>query len=332
LKGYYQKLEMNKEIIKEITKKIKESKKIAITSHLRPDGDSICTSIALSLMFEQLGKEVKLMNKDKTPFPFESFPLTKKIKIGQIKGENFDLVILLECADVSRSGQRGISDNFLINIDHHHSNNHYANINWVEPKISAVGEMAFYLGKELGVKFTPDISTYLYAAIASDTGSFQFSNTTADALEVCSKLIRYGAEPIEINEILFAQNTPEKIKLMGQVLSTLEINYGGKIALITMYKKFLDRLKIKELDTEEITTLVRSIKGVEIVVFFKQMDHTKFRVSLRSKGRLNAATLAERFGGGGHFHAAGFSITGEYSKIVENVLEGVIDFIEEEKL
>ncbi len=322
---------MKKEIIKKIADKIKKSKKIAITSHLRPDGDSICTSIALSLMFEQLGKKVELINKDKTPFPFDAFPLVSKIKIGQINGEDFELIILLECADVSRSGQEGISSNFLINIDHHHSNNFYANLNWVEPNLSAVGEMAFYLGQELGIKFTPEIATYLYAAIASDTGSFQFSNTTADALEVCSRLIRFGADPIKINEILFAQNTPEKVKLLGEVLSTLKINYSGKIASITLFKKFLDNLEIKELDTEEITTLVRSIKGVEIVVFFKQMDDSRFRVSLRSKGRLNAASLAERFGGGGHFHAAGFSISGKYHKVVEDVISKVINFIEEKQ-
>jgi len=323
---------MRKEIIKEIAEKIKKSKKIAITSHLRPDGDSICTSIALSLMFEQLGKEVDLINKDNTPVPFNNFPLSKRIKIGQIKGEDYDLIILLECADVSRSGQEYIDKNFLINIDHHHSNNYYANLNWVEPKLSAVGEMAFYLGEELEIKFTPEIATYLYAAIASDTGSFQFSNTTAEALEICSKLIRMGANPTEINEILFAQNPPEKIKLLGQVLSTLELSYNGKIAYITMFRKYLEDLNIKELDTEDITTLVRSIRGVEIVVFFKQTGDSKYRVSLRSKGRINAASLAERFGGGGHFHAAGFSISGEYENVVENVISKVIDFIREEEI
>jgi phosphoesterase RecJ-like protein len=322
---------MKKEIIKKIAEKIKNSKKIAITSHLRPDGDSICTSIALSLMFEQLGKDVDLINKDNTPFPFNGFPLSQKIKIGQIKGKNYDLIILLECADVSRSGQKNINENFLVNIDHHHSNNYYANLNWVEPKLSAVGEMAFYLAEELGIKLTTEIATHLYAAIASDTGSFQFSNTTAEALEICSKLIRFGANPIEINEILFAQNPPEKIKLLGQVLSTLELSYKGKIAYITMFREFLSNLEVKELDTEEITTLVRSIKGVEIVVFFKQMGDSRYRVSLRSKGRINAASLAERFGGGGHFHAAGFSISGEYKTVVESVISKVTDFVKEKE-
>ncbi|MCP2520280.1 bifunctional oligoribonuclease/PAP phosphatase NrnA [Candidatus Aminicenantes bacterium AC-335-A11] len=323
---------MRKDILKKIAEKVRKSEKIAITSHLRPDGDSICTSIALALMFEQLGKHVDLINKDNTPIPFNYFPLSEKIKIGQIRGENYDLIILLECADVSRSGQEYINNNFLINIDHHHSNSYYADLNWVEPASSAVGEMAFYLGEELEIKLTPEIATYLYAAIASDTGSFQFSNTTAEALEICSQLIRAGANPIEINEILFAQNPPEKIKLLGQVISTLKLSSDGKIAYITMFKKFLDDLKIKELDTEDITTLVRSIKGVEIVVFFKQMGDSRFRVSLRSKGRINAASLAERFGGGGHFHAAGFSISGEYENVVKNVISKVADYIKEREL
>lgn len=99
-----------------------------------------------------------------------------------------------------------------------------------------------------------------------------------------------------------------------------------------MFRKYLEDLNIKELDTEDITTLVRSIRGVEIVVFFKQTGDSRYRVSLRSKGRINAASLAERFGGGGHFHAAGFSISGEYRNVVENVISKVIDFIKEKEI
>ncbi|MFQ6083277.1 MAG: bifunctional oligoribonuclease/PAP phosphatase NrnA [Candidatus Aminicenantia bacterium] len=323
---------MNKEIVKKISDRIKNSENIAITSHLRPDGDSICTGIALALMFEQLGKRAEVINKDNTPFPFDAFPLAEKIKIGQINKREFALIILLECADVSRSGQENIEGTFLINIDHHHSNSFYAGIDWVDAQASAVGEMAFYLGEKLEIEFTPEIATYLYAAIASDTGSFQFSNTTANALEICSKLIRLGAEPIKINEILFNNNTPQKIKLLGRVLATLEINRSGKVASITLFRKFLEDLKIQELDTEDITTLARSIQGIEIVLFFKQMDDNKFRVSLRSKGRINAAYLAEMFGGGGHFHAAGFSISGEYQTVVNTVTSKVAEFLKNKKI
>jgi phosphoesterase RecJ-like protein len=302
-----------------ITQKILESQRIAITSHLRPDGDSICTSLALAFMGELLSKDVEVINKDKTPFPLNNIPDIEKIKIGQIPAQGFDLVILLECANVSRSGQDSLNDYFKINIDHHHSNDYYADINWVDQEASAVGEMVYTLGEKLNIEFNPQIANHLYCAIVSDTGSFQFSNTSARSFDVCHKLIEYGASSIQIAELLFNNNSPEKIKLLGNVLSTLQMNQKGNIATITMFKKFQDSLRLKEVDTEDITTLARSIKGVRMVLFFKEIGKNTFRVSLRSKGTASAAFVSEHFGGGGHIHAAGFTVKGEYEKLLEQI-------------
>lgn len=314
-----------------ISQKILESKRIVITSHLRPDGDSICTSLGLAFIGKLLGKKTEIINKENTPFPFNYFPDAERIKIGQIYPQKFDIVILLECANVSRSGQKNLDNYFKINIDHHYSNDYYADINWVDPKASAVGEMAYLLGKKLKIKFTPRIAHHLYAAIVSDTGSFQFSNTSSKSFEVCHKLVNLGANPIRVSKMLFNNNSPEKIKLLGQVLSTLQINKKGNIAVITMFKEYLDALNLKEIDTEDITTLARSIKGVEMVLFFKQIENNRFRISLRSKGRANAASIAEHFGGGGHVHAAGFSVTGDYEELLKEVPDKVEKLIEEEE-
>jgi len=314
-----------------ISKKIFESSRIAITSHLRPDGDSVCTSIALALMGELLGKEVKIINKDNTPFPFNRFPDNERIAIGQISPQKFDMVILLECANVSRSGQNHLDKYFKINIDHHYSNDYYADIDWVEPKASAVGEMAYELGEKLNIQFTPQVANHLYCAIVSDTGSFQFSNTTARSLEVCSKLITHGANSIKISELLFNNNSPEKIKLLGQVLSTLQMNKKGSIATITMFKKYLDSLNLREIDTEDITTLARSIEGVEMVLFFKEIGKDTFRVSLRAKGTADATYIAEHFGGGGHLHAAGFTATGKYERLLKEIPETVDKLLKKSK-
>ena len=312
-----------------IGQKIKESKRMVITSHLRPDGDSICTSLALAFIGELLGKETAIINRENTPFPFNGFPDVERIEIGQIYPKKFDIVIFLECADVSRSGQENLDDYFKINIDHHFSNDYYADIDWVDPKASAVGEMAFDLAKSLGVKISAKIANHLYSAIVSDTGSFQFSNTSGKAFEVCYELVNCGANPTKVSEMLFNNNPPEKIKLLGEVLATLEMNKTGNIAMITMFKKHLEELKLKEIDTEDITTLARSIKGVEMVLFFKQIEKNAFRVSLRSKGRTNAAFIAEYFGGGGHIHAAGFTVTGNYEKLIKDIPKVVEKLIEE---
>jgi len=267
-------------------------------------------------MGDLLGKEVSIINKDNTPFPFCHFPDAERIQIGQINPSGFDTVILLECADVSRSGQEHLNGAFKINIDHHYSNTPYADINWIDPGASAVGEMVFELSRHLGLTLTPEIADHLYCAIFSDTGSFQFSNTTAKALETCTNLARLGASPIRVSERLLNNNPPEKIKLLGQVLSTLTMNNKGNIAIISMFKRDLEALHLKEIDTEDITTLARSIKGTEMVMFFKEMDTDTFRVSLRSKGRANAARVAEHFGGGGHVHASGFTVYGPYDRLI----------------
>lgn len=306
-----------------IAARIRESRRIAVTSHLRPDGDSLCTALALARAGELLGKETAIVNRDDTPIPFSGFPETQRIRIGQIDPSEFDTVILLECADVSRSGQEGIQGAFKINIDHHFSNTPYADINWIDPEAPAVGEMAFELCPFLGITPTPEIAEHLYCAIVSDTGSFQFSNTTARALAASAELVRLGASPIRVSEKLFNNNPPEKIRLLGRVLSTLTINGPGNIAVISMFRRDVESLNMNAVDTEDMTTLARSIRGVEMVLFFKEMSPETFRVSLRSKGRANAARVAEHFGGGGHVHASGFTVYGPYERLIEEVPKAV---------
>jgi bifunctional oligoribonuclease and PAP phosphatase NrnA len=311
-----------------IAERLKASHRTAVTSHLRPDGDSLCTARALTLMIGALGHEAAVINRDPTPLPFTRFPDLAGVRNGQIRAADFDTVVLLECADVSRSGQEGLDGAFKINIDHHHSNSPYADINWIDPEAPAVGEMVFQLAGLLGVTPTPEIAENLYCAIASDTGSFQFSNTTPRALAAATELSRLGASPLRVAEKLYYNNSPEKIQLLGRVLSTLAMNSRGTIAVISMFKRDTEALHLKEVDTEDMTTLARSIRGVEMVMFFKEMGPEVFRVSLRSKGRSNAARVAEHFGGGGHIHASGFTVYGPYDRLIRDVpavVEGLLD-------
>jgi len=302
-----------------IAARIKASRRIAITSHLRPDGDSLCTALALAEMGRLLGKETAVINHDPTPLPFSGFPELAGVRIGQIEAGDFDTVVLLECADVSRSGQAGLASAFKINIDHHYSNTPYADINWIDPEAPAVGEMVFDLSRFLGVTPTPEIAESLYCAIFSDTGSFHFSNTTPRALAAAAELARLGASPNRVAEKLYYNNRPEKILLLGRVLSSLSMNDAGTIAVITMFKRDTQALGLKEVDTEDMTTLARSIQGVEMVMFFKEMGPETFRISLRSKGSANAARVAEHFGGGGHVHASGFTVYGPYDRLIREV-------------
>jgi phosphoesterase RecJ-like protein len=232
---------------------------------------------------------------------------------------------------VGRSGQERLGGSFKINIDHHYSTSLYADINWIDAGAAAVGEMVFDLAERTGLPLSPGIAEHLYRAIVSDTGSFQFSNTTAKALETCARLARLGASPIRVSERLFNTNSPEKVILLGRVLSTLALNEGGNIAIISMFLRNLEALRLKETDTEDIMTAARSIRGVEMVLFFKEMAPDTFRVSCRSKGSANAALVAEHFGGGGHVHASGFTVYGPYERLRREVPAVVEKLIAEQQ-
>lgn len=307
------------EVCRRIAARLRSSRRVAVTSHQRPDGDSLCTAFALKLMGEKLGLEVGLINADNTPIPFSQFPEATWVRIGQINPLEFDTVILLECADVSRSGQENLGTVFKVNIDHHYSNTPYADLNWIDPAAPAVGEMVHGLSRELGVELTPEIAEHLYCAIASDTGGFQFSNTTDRALEACAALVRAGADPVRVSEKLFGNVPAEKMILSGRILSRLTFNERRDIAVISLFRADLESLNLKEVDLEDVTSLARSIRGVRLVMFFKEMAPETFRVSLRSKGNANAALIAERFGGGGHVHASGFTVHGPYEKLIREV-------------
>ncbi|MBU4202422.1 MAG: bifunctional oligoribonuclease/PAP phosphatase NrnA [Acidobacteria bacterium] len=319
---------MNSAIIQAVVDKIKSSDRIVLASHLRPDGDSLCTSIALSMMLRSMGKEADIINFDNTPFPFIHFEDIGMVQIGTIPQNFYDLAILLECANVSRSGHDTLQNTPIINIDHHHSNDYYADINWVEPEAPAVACLAYKLVIALGVTLTSEMANHLYCGIVSDTGSFQFSNTNAQAFEVCHHLVKKGADPVKVSAQLFRNNPPEKIILLGRVLSSLRLNDEGNIAVISMFKKDLESLNLqKEIDTEDIMTLVRSIKNVDMVLFFKEMKPDTYRVSLRSRGEANSARVAEYFEGGGHLHAAGFTVIGPFDQLMRDVPRTVSELI-----
>ncbi len=311
------------QILKKIADKIIKSNKIAITSHIRPDGDSIGSSLALYLMLKQLGKKVKYINKDKPQPPISFFPKTEIIEYRDIYPDKFDIVILIECSTEERSGQKNLGHYFRILIDHHRSNDGHVELNWVDPDKSAVAIMVYYLGKTLNIKFDKTIASLLYAGLVSDTGGFKFTNINAEAFQVASELIKLGADPIATNRLLFENYTKEKVLLISKVLGTLETYFDDKVGFIFMYKSFLDELNLSDVETEDIVTIIRAIHKIKLVAFFKENNDKSYRVSLRSRDNVDSSIIAETFGGGGHLHASGFYIEGKIDNIKKTVIERI---------
>ncbi|UCH97917.1 MAG: DHH family phosphoesterase, partial [Candidatus Aminicenantes bacterium] len=211
-------------IKKKVAELIRNSRRIAITSHIRPDADCIGSGLALYSMIEQLGKEVHFFNLDKAPFPLTELPGYEKIKYGQIYPDPFDIVVLIEGGTEDRTGMNYLDKYFTINIDHHATSSFCCDLNWVVPDAGAAGELVYQLADELGIQWTRDIGFNLYAALSSDTGSFKYSNTTTKALAIASQLVKKcHFTPVEVSDLLFNSNPLEKVQMIQKVLSTLEL-------------------------------------------------------------------------------------------------------------
>jgi phosphoesterase RecJ-like protein len=305
---------------KKVAKEIKKANKVAISSHVRPDADSIGSGLALYLMLRQMGKTVAYYNTDKAPFPLTNLPAHDVIKIGQIHPEPFDILMLIEGGTEDRTGLDHIEEYFTINIDHHATSAYDSNLNWVDPSVSAVGELVYLLGLELGIEFTRDIGFNLYAAISSDTGSFRYSNTTHHSLAIASTLVKQcNFSPYEVSDLLFYSNHFEKVKMIERVLSTLELRLDNKVAIIYFKREFLSTLSLKDIETEDIISFARSIIGVEVTLFFKEIDDDFYRISIRSRGSISSQKVAKAFKGGGHDHAAGFFYRGKIEKANDEI-------------
>jgi len=298
-----------------ICQKINSSERIVISSHIRPDADSIGSGLALLEMLNQLKKNAVYINADDAPSPVNLLPGYQLIKKGQIYPGKYDLVLLIEGCEEKRSGQKNLEHYFTVNIDHHSTSALVAKLNWVEPQAAAVGEMIYALGKALKVKFTRQIAFNIYAALISDTGSFRYSNTSARCLRIAAEMVQVGKfKPNEVSDLLFNSNPPEKILMLTKVLNTMEFSLNNRLVFIEFKRNFLNQLNLNEIETEDILTIVRSIRDVQVVIFFKELDDDYFRVSIRSSGIFSSKKIALKFDGGGHDHAAGFFYWGNLQK------------------
>lgn len=299
---------------------IQNNNRFLVTSHQRPDGDSIGSQLALANGLRELGKVADIVNADPSPKNLDFLPGVEKIRTDSRAGNNYEVVIVLECNNFERTGIEGLGKLASINIDHHPKNDHFADVNWVDPGASAVGILVFELLEELAVSITPAIAINLYVAILTDTGSFQFSNTNAETFAVARKLVSAGADPGQIAQSVMMNQSESKLRLLARLLATLEFDTSRKIAWITLNQEMLEATGATSEDTEGAVNYPLSVEGVLLCAFFREESPNSFRVSLRSKDGLDVGSVAESFGGGGHRNAAGLSVEGSFEEVRDRVL------------
>jgi phosphoesterase RecJ-like protein len=256
------------------------------------------------------------------------FPGVADIQIAPLVTGDFDAAIIMECGDLTRTGVGGLDRFFVINIDHHPGNTGYGQINWFDPAAAACGEMVFDIVRALGVPLTTDIATHIYLAILTDTGSFHYSNITPRTFDMCREAIEAGVDPVLVARNVYDSNNMGRLKLFGTVLSAMQLAPSGRIAVVYVDHEMARGAGGTYEDTEGLINLPLTVKEIQAVVFFKQIEGEEYRISLRSKGDIDIGVIAKEFGGGGHRNAAGCTVSGgvdALQKLFIEKIEAAID-------
>ena len=257
-----------------------------------------------------LGKEVRVVSSDLPSPPLLAQPGVADIIVTTQVDDPGDAVIVMECGDLARTGVAGLDAAFVINIDHHTGNTIYGDLNWIDEAAAACGEMVFTLIEALGAPLSLEMATHVYVAILTDTGSFHYSNITPRTFEICQRCMVAGVSPQAIARSIFDSNNLGRLKLFGAVLSTMELDTTGRVALISVDQALATKCGGTYEDTEGINNLPLTVKEIVAVAFFKEASTDEWRVSLRSKELVNVNAVARQFGGGGHKNASGCTVRG----------------------
>ena len=302
-----------------VLKEIEQRSAFLLTSHARPDGDAIGSLLALYQVLKQMGKGARVIMNDSVPFIYNPLPYAEVIEHRHsVPPDAPQAAIILECDSIQRTRLEGLEGRFLINIDHHSSAREFADVNWVDSKACAVAEMICRLALAARVEVTSEMATCLYTAVLTDTGSFCFAGTDAHTLQLAAELVRRGANPVDIAHRVYFSNPASKMRLLGAALSNL--HREGALAYMHISISEMERSGGLEEDCEGLVNYALSIEGVEVALFFREIPDGRYRVSLRSKGQVNVAVVAEQFGGGGHNCASGCAVSGPLTTSLELIL------------
>lgn len=301
---------------------LRSANSFMVTSHARPDGDAVGSALGVMHLLEEMGKAVTVAFADPIPRPFTSLPGASRIVHSQPQ-EPLDVAIVLECDSVARTGFEQLAGKLTVNIDHHHSGTNYAALNWIDPAAPAVGAMVYDLAVASGATLTPALAGCLYAAVLTDTVGFTLPSTTAQTFDLARHLLELGADAAAISDAVYFSQRESKLRLLGAALRHLQVH--GPVAWSIVTRADMADTGAGTEDTEGIVQHIIAMEGVMAAALLREMpDGKHLRASLRSKGRVNVAQVAEDFGGGGHRNASGCTVSGpldEAARRVEDALQ-----------
>jgi len=308
----------------DIANALKSCNSILISVHKNPDGDALGAQLGLMYALEKLNKSVTAHNLDPVPEVYRFLPGWERIRTGKTVEGRYDAVVVLD-AEPSRTGlfDSAYPAKTALNIDHHVTNPLEWPMTWLDPDAAATGEMVHKLITLLDVPIDRAMALCLYTSIFTDTGSFRYSNTTPKSMRIAAELIEAGADPWLVTENVYESFAYRRLKLLGIVLAGMERSEDGRVAWVVVTDGLYRQCGASAEDTDNFVNFVRSTKGVEVAVLFRQTAETQYKISLRSKGRVDLSGLAQSLGGGGHKNAAGSVLNGSLDEVKNKVISEV---------
>ena len=316
----------------EIGRVLREHNKFAVLSHVRPDGDALGSTLALALSLKELGKEVRAWNEEGMLEKYNFLAQAALLTQPPSEPEDFDVVVALDTAVQNRLGTTTAAvrhAKLWINIDHHPSNPRYGDLVYIDPTAPATGQILFEFLTNQNFPITPEIAENLYAAISTDTGSFQYPNTTVRTFEIAAELVRCGVEVGRISQLLYENFPRRRIELLRELLGTMQFGCDGKLAWFSLSHAAALALGVIPEDNEGLIDHLRATRGVIVAIFFEELTDGKVRVSMRSKNEaVDVCAICAQFGGGGHVLAAGARVRGTLPEVEKKIVEQACAAIE----
>lgn len=306
--------------MKRIISTIKNHNRFLIISHENPDGDAVGSVLGLYFGLLKLNKEVIPVLPDPVPKIYSFLKGSEMIK-NDFEIDEIEVAIVLDCADIGRveNLKRKLTKiPKKINIDHHPSNFSFGEINYIDPKSSSTSELVLKILRRLKIEIDENIASPLYTGLMTDTGGFRFANTNLNTFKAATFLVKSGANPFYISEMVYSMKPLKALRLLGRALEKLKKENGIVYSILTIddFKEF----DAEEEDAEGIVEYLNKSNEANVAILFKQKINGFYKVSLRSKGDIDVKDIALKFGGGGHMNAAGFDIKDDPKTVLNKIL------------
>lgn len=316
----------------QIIQHIKDGQHLLIASHTEPDGDAVGSLVALGLALAKFGKKTTLYNASPIPAVYRFLSGTDRIVRNINKDSSYDIAIILDCGDLIRIGEDISSIDkipLIINIDHHVSNTGFGHIQLIDTNACATAEIVYRLIKALEIPFDKEIATALYTGILTDTGSFRFSNTNQAAFAISHEMTQVGVDAHSVAQHVFGTYSLGRIKLLNMALNSIEFSDNGKLSLMTITRSMLNETGTSTEDLDGMINYARWIEDVKVAALIHEIKNgagkfsnmNRYHVSLRSDSSVDVASIAGKFGGGGHSSAAGFQIESTLVALKTKIIE-----------